>query len=327
MREFNRSGVRDAASYPIPGFSYLRANRFLSFMKDRTDTQGGRELWTLWMQKLDLEARQKEINNLPDGIVSSFPAKQGAEPTRSELYDRVKSCSDRLFQHDKTRPGIYEMLNSVVEVPEEYSFTMRAIGLYPLVAIPVAVLTDRSRKRTRLWFETNLENLPAEGRLKSFTPAKTFSLSREELQAIIESSKENPLDVPLPDESQGKKIVEHFAPVFIQDVAAPYDRIGRLVWNGECPDVDQEKPTVYYYFSNAFLKGSPILQINYVIWFSERAGQRAPGIERGHLDGLTLRVSLDEQGRPFMVDVVNDCGCYHFFAPEKSVWIESFQNR
>ncbi len=317
-KRVDRSGVRDAASYPIPGFSYLRANRFLSFMKDRTDTQGGRELWTLWMQKLDLEARQKEINNLSDGIVSSFPAKQGAEPTRSELYDRVKSCSDRLFQHDKTRPGVYEMLNSVVEVPEEYSFTMRAIGLYPLVAIPVAVLTDRSRKRTRSWFETNLENLPVEGRLKSFTPAKTFSLSREELQAIIESSKENPLDVPLPDESQGKKIVEHFAPVFIQDVAAPYDRIGRLVWNGECPDVDQEKPTVYYYFSNAFLKGRPILQINYVIWFSERAGKKAPGIERGHLDGLTLRVSLDEQGKPFMVDIVNDCGCYHLFAPEKT---------
>ncbi|HUL22537.1 MAG TPA: hypothetical protein VLZ10_13860 [Thermodesulfobacteriota bacterium] len=314
----DRSGVRDAASYPIPGFPYLRANRFLSFMKDRTDAQGGREQWTLWMQKLDLEARQKEINNLPDGIISSFPAKQGAEPTRSELYDRVKSCSDRLFQHDKTRPGVYEMLNSVVEVPEEYSFTMRAIGLYPLVAIPIAVLTDRSRKRTQSWFETNLENLPVDGRLRSFTPPTTFSLGAEEIQTIIDSSTKNPLGIPLLDENAGKKIVERFAPVFVQDVMAPYDRIGRLVWNGECPDVDQEKPTVYYYFSNSFLKGRPILQINYVIWFSERAGKKAPGIERGHLDGLTLRVSLDERGKPFMVDIVNDCGCYHLFSPERT---------
>jgi hypothetical protein len=125
------------------------------------------------------------------------------------------------------------------------------------------------------------------------------------------------LGVPLPAENQGKKIVEHFAPVFIQDVAAPYDLVGRLVWDGDCPGVDQGKPTVYHYFSNAFLKGRPILQINYVIWFSERAGERAPSIERGHLDGLTLRVSLDDQGKPFMVDIVNDCGCYHLFAPEK----------
>jgi len=269
------------------------------------------------MQRLDLKAREKEISNLPDDVVSSFPFKQGAAPTREELYERVKSCSDRLLEHDKAQPDFYGTLHPLVEVPDEYSFPMRAIGLYPLVAIPVAVLTDSSRKRIRGWYETNLEDLPVDGRLRSFTPAKTSSLSQVEIQAIIGSSKGNPLGVPLPDESSARKIVEHFAPVFIQDVSAPYDRVGRLVWNGDCPDVDQEKPTVYYYFSNAFLKGKPILQINYVMWYSERAGQRAPGIERGRLDGLTLRVSLDEQGRPFMVDAVNDCGCYHFFAPEK----------
>ena len=40
-------------------------------------------------------------------------------------------------------------------------------------------------------------------------------------------------------------------------------------------------------------------------------------MEWGHLDGLTVRVSLDELGKPFMVDIVNDCGCYHLFAPDK----------
>ncbi len=313
----DRSGVRDAATYPVPGFPYLRANRFLSSMKGKIDIQGGREQWTLWMRKLDLEAREKEIGNLPEDIVSSFSSRPGTGPTRAELYDRVKSCSDRLFEHDKVRPDFYETLIPLADVPDEYSFTMRAIGLYPLVAVPVAILTDRSRKKIRSWYEASLEDLPAEGRLSSFTPAKTLPLSREEVRSSLDTSKKNPLGVPIPDESDGKKIVEHFAPVFVQDVAAPYDRIGRMMWNRDCPDVDQEKPTVYYYFSHAFLKGSPVLQINYVIWFSERAGERAPGIEHGHLDGLTLRVSLDEQGRPFMVDVVNDCGCYHFFAPAK----------
>ena len=314
----NRSGARDAAGSPITGFPYLRANRFLSSMKDRIDIQGGRDQWSLWMQNLDLEAKGKEISNLPDDVISSFPPEQRKEPTRAELCDRVKSCSDKLFQHDAMRPDFYGILNPHVEVPDEYSLATRAIGLYPLAAIPVAILTDASRKRVRSWYKTNLEDLPVDGRLSSFTPAKTFSLSREEIQTIIDLSKGNPLNVPRPDEAAGKKIVEHFAPVFVQDVAAPYDRIGRLVWNGKCPDVDQEKPTVYYYFSNAFLRGSPILQINYVIWFSERAGKRAPAIERGHLDGLTLRMSLDEGGQPFMVDIVNDCGCYHLFAPKKN---------
>jgi hypothetical protein len=194
---------------------------------------------------------------------------------------------------------------------------MRAIGLYPLAAIPVAILTDASRRRVRSWFETSLEDLPVDGQLRSFTPENRFFLTREEIQAIMDASKENALRVPLPDENLGKKLVEHFAPVFVQDVAAPYDRVGRVVWERDCPDVDQEKPTVYYYFSNALLKGKPILQINYVIWYSKRAGPRAPSIERGHLDGLTLRVSLDEQGNLFMVDMMNDCGCYHFFSPQK----------
>jgi hypothetical protein len=89
------------------------------------------------------------------------------------------------------------------------------------------------------------------------------------------------------------------------------------VWSEDCPDVDQTRPTVYYYFSNALLKGKPILQINYVIWYSARARKRAPWVEWGHLDGLTLRISLNELGKPFMVDIVNDCGCYHLFAPDE----------
>ncbi|MBW1994816.1 MAG: hypothetical protein JRI77_10265, partial [Deltaproteobacteria bacterium] len=50
---------------------------------------------------------------------------------------------------------------------------------------------------------------------------------------------------------------------------------------------------------------------------ASRAGPASPWIERGHLDGLTVRVSLDSAGAPFMVDVMNNCGCYHFFLPQR----------
>jgi hypothetical protein len=120
----------------------------------------------------------------------------------------------------------------------------------------------------------------------------------------------------MPDKRHEKKLVDFFAPIFVQDVTASYDRIGQVFWKNGRVEIDPEKPTVYYYLSHAFLKGKPILQINYAIWFSERAGERSPWMERGHLDGLTLRVSLDGEGKPFMVDVVNDCGCYHFLAPQ-----------
>lgn len=46
-------------------------------------------------------------------------------------------------------------------------------------------------------------------------------------------------------------------------------------------------------------------------WKTSNNGKRSPWIERAYLDGITLRVSLDPQGRPFMVDVMNNCGCNH----------------
>ena len=311
------AGVRDAASYPIPGFPYLRADRFLSSLKDNLHSEQGKGQWSRWMLALDLEARRKEISNLPEAIVSSLSLKQGTPPNRAQFYEQAQSCSETLFEHDKTRPDFYETLIPFVDVPDEYSLTMRVFGLYPLVAIPVAIATNLSRNKVRSWYDTSLENLPVDGRLTAFTPNKGSFFGDSEVQAIIDASSKNSQGVPLPDQDMGKRLVNHFAPVFIQDVAASYDQIGRIVWRGDCPDVDQKRPTVYYYFSNAFLKAKPILQINYVIWYSARAGKRAPWMERGHLDGLTLRVSLDEIGKPFMVDIINDCGCYHLFAPDK----------
>jgi hypothetical protein len=98
-------------------------------------------------------------------------------------------------------------------------------------------------------------------------------------------------------------------------VAAAYDEIGEVVWHNDKVNVDPAKPTVYYYLSHARLKGEPVLQLNYVIWYKARNGPLSPRIERGPLDGLTVRVSLDYDGQPFMVDIMNNCGCYHFFVP------------
>jgi len=316
-QEVEKAGARDAASHPVPGFPYLRTNRFLSRLKNNIHSEQVREQWSRWMRVLDLDSGRKEISNLPDALVSSFSSNQGTLSNRARCYEQAESCSEALFQHDKARPDFYETLLPHVDVPDEYSLAMRIFGLYPLVAIPVAITTDISRKRIRSWYDTGLENLPVDGRLRAFTPPESSFLNEEEVQAIIDASSNNPQCVPLLDQNLGRNLVQYFAPVFIQDVAASYDQIGRIVWRGDCPDVDQTRPTVYYYFSNSLLKGKPVLQINYVIWYSERAGKRAPSIERGHLDGLTLRVSLDERGKPFMVDIVNDCGCYHLFAPQK----------
>jgi hypothetical protein len=311
------AAVRDASSIPVPGFPYLRANRFLSALKEKLGDENERKAWVRWMQQLDLGSRKKEISNLPDATVLSLGSKGTDQPDREGLFDRTASCSSELLNHDQTRSDFYSTLEPLVKVPDEYSSLRRTVGLYPLIALPVALLTEKSRKKIGSWFKADLKDLPVDGRLIAFVPEKRVFLSEKEVEAVLEESEKNPLRIPLLDEAQEKRLAESFAPFFIQDVTAPYDRIGRVVWKGDDVDIDPERPTAYYYISYAFLKAKPILQINYVIWYAERAGKRPPSIEKGHLDGLTARISLDDQGRPFMWDVMMDCGCYHLFAPEE----------
>lgn len=311
------AGVKDASSAAIPGFPYLRTNRFLASFKKNLKDDGEKGEWVRWMQQLDLMSRKKELSNLPDEAILSMEFGDGRKTDREWLYAEVESCSSELLGHDQVRSDFYDTLYPFIRVPSEYSCFRRTIGLYPLIAIPVSLITESSIKKIRKRFDADLNDLPIDGQLTAFIPEKGELLSESEVREIIEKAGKNPLRVPLLDKSQEEKLVWSFAPVFIQDLAAPYDRLGQVVWKGDRVDINPEKPTVYYYTSHAFLKGEPVLQINYVIWYSERAGERSPSIELGHLDGLTARVSLDTQGKAFMVDVVNDCGCYHFFAPDK----------
>lgn len=316
-RRVKEAGVRNASAYPVPGFPYLRTNRFLSALKNKLKDDKERDAWVRWMQQLDLESRKKEINNLSDSLVLALVSKETHLPDRKRLFDQVESCSSELLNHDQARSDFYSTLAPLVKVPDEYSCLMRTMGLYPVIALPVAGVTVSSKNKIRSWFNAELNNLTVDGQLRTFVSEKRAFLSEKEIEEMFEKSKRNPLRVPLLDESQEKKLVEFLAPIFIQDVVAPYDRIGRVFWKGDRLEIDPGKPTVYYYLSYAFLKGKPIFQINYVIWYSERAGERPPSIERGHLDGLTARISLDDKGKLFMADVVMDCGCYHLFAPDK----------
>jgi hypothetical protein len=311
------AGVKDGSAFSVPGFPYLRANRFLSALKERLKDEQERKIWVRWMQDLDLRSRKKEISNLPESMILALESKETVPSDRNSLFSRAESCSSELFNHDIAQLDFYPLLEPLVDVPDEYSWMLRIAGLYPIIVLPVAVITENSRQKIRKRFDMDLKDLPVDGSLRAFVPGKGMFLQEKEVREIIEASRKNSLKISLPDAIQEKRLVEAFAPVFIQDVAAPYDQPGQVVWRNHRIGVNPEKPTVYYYISHAFLKGEPILQINYAIWYSERAGDRPPSIEKGHLDGLTARISLDGQGRVFMVDVENNCGCYHLFVPDK----------
>ena len=311
------AGVRDAATAPVAGFPYLRANRFLAGLGKSLKGEAEKGQWVRWMQELDFQARKKEIENLPAAAFVTLSGQEGTQGERERLHSRASSCSSRLLEQDMARGDFYPTLDESSAVPDEYSSWMRIVGLYPLAAIPVATVTGHVQRKAERWFAEDLGRLPLEGRLRAFFPAEGIFLEEPELQRMIADSREVPLRIFPPEGKALGELARHFAPIFLQDVAAPYDYPGRLFWKGDRAEVDALRPTVYFYFSHAYLRDEPALQVNYVIWYSARAGKRAPWIERGRLDGLTVRISLDGKGKPFMIDVINNCGCYHFFSPDE----------
>ena len=310
-----RSGTRNGAYFAVPGFPYLRADRFLVSLKDRLKNDAQKDQWVRLMQQLDMAARKTEIQTLPAGEVERLAAVFGLLPDRRILQATAISYSDKMLAHDQLRPDFYEVLLVAVQDSDEYSTLMRIFGLYPIAAIPVAIVTHRVFDEIAEWHQLPPDALQPQGTLTAFGPAETLEFSGKTVREILKRSRQNPLAIPLPSVADRQTLSATFAPVIIQDLAADYDRPGAMVWGKNQLEIDPANPRAYYYFTNAYFKKEPVLQINYVIWYSARGGPNSPLIERGHIDGLTIRVSLADSGRPFMVDIMNNCGCYHFFAP------------
>lgn len=314
-----QSGSRNGAYFQVSGFPYLRANRFLVSLKERLENDAQKIQWVRLMQQLDIAARKTEIQNLPAAEVQRLATAFGFEPDREILFAKIIYSSDKLLVHDQHQPDFYEVLEVTVQKSSEYSTLMRVFGLYPLAAVPVAIVTLRVNDKIAAWHQLPEDDRPTLGTLTAYGPADGLDFADREIRELMERSKQNPLGIPLPSAGDQKKLLAVFAPLIVQDLVADYDKLGAVVWTDKQLGVNSDMPQAYYYFSHAYLKNAPVLQINYVFWYSARSGPNSPRIERGNMDGLTVRVSLDEHGSPFMVDIMNNCGCYHFYSPRKEM--------
>jgi len=317
--EVKAARVEHRAYSRIEGFPYLRTSRYLAALKDQLDSPVRRKDWLLEMQALDLEAREKEIANLPESALQAL-TRDTPTPSadrRRELLQRTVEASGILLDHDLQSESLFPVLIDTVMVPDDYSLTMRTFGLYPLVMPVVAYFTDGAYDTMRARNQTPPADLVVHGKLMAYGPSDHTPEKASVTRRIYDGSVRDAFGLPRLSETDKLQLARLFAPIFVHDVAEAYDIPGEVTWEGNRLKIDITQPTVYYYFTPSLLHGRPILQINYVTWTAGRLGPNAPAIERGELDGITLRISLDDAGEPVMVDGMNNCGCYHFFIPRK----------
>ncbi len=121
-------------------------------------------------------------------------------------------------------------------------------------------------------------------------------------------------------------LLEYYAPVYVlEKAAAPtydpeIDRFGEIWMDGTdssnaTPQVNTAKPTVYAYAEHTIQGGDEIHQLVYTRWHSEHPKLRSYDPESGHMDGWTLRISLNSKNQPLLFETVANCGCYYKVFP------------
>ena len=122
-------------------------------------------------------------------------------------------------------------------------------------------------------------------------------------------------------------LLTRFAPVVVQEAPpadAPYaesiDQIGHVV----APDqqsvaVSTDFAAVYAYARRIYLQDAPHVQLTYTFWYPEHPALKDGDPEAGHVEGVTFRVTLDQNDRPAFFETVYNCGCYHRLYPATDI--------
>ncbi len=163
----------------------------------------------------------------------------------------------------------------------------------------------------------------------------TESRGPEEVQFAQAVEYEPALEFLSRDGSAGdpelRTLLTRYAPVIVQelDPSADYDpeinRIGspephEILDGGKRVYVNTDKPSLYAFTSEALLGGRPHQQLVYTWWFPEHPKMKGGfDPEHGLVEGVTLRLTLDDESHPMLFETIYNCGCYHRAYPTEEI--------
>lgn len=318
----DRAGVRDAGAYRIPGFPYLRTDRFLASFTDeaaRDDDRFGP--WVERLAALDADARRDEVADLPRQRLP--PSDDG------DAIVKTEHCRSVLIAEDLASADRRRLLLSRAAVPDDYSDWERVVGLYPLVSIPFSWGVEGLKRQTfSLVARASADaGLPtgigdAEGGPTVRFAPDVEAVPADRVTAIFAGAEKDGLGIPRFTGAERATLLQAYAPVLAIGTGGDYDRFGRLAWeDGPSPAVATERPAVYRDLVFTRYREQVLTQFVYTLWFPERPAHGVVDTLAGRLDGVVFRITLDEAGQPLVYDTIHPCGCYHLYFPTERVTI------
>jgi hypothetical protein len=310
----DRAGVRDAEARQIPGFPYLRVNRFLaSFREPAQRDQIAFAAWQNRLRELDARTRRYELKNLPASALATLPS------GNQSPAERTDQCALALAKHDAASAARRNLLAARAQVPDDYADWQRSIGLYSVAKVPFFEFAKGWQKEATTMFERAAAGTVDQQNIVRYQPSGGAAPAQR-VASILANAKADALGIPQFGDREVETLFAAFAPVFEIETGGDYDRFGPLRWGGgEAPEVDVSRPTVYRRVAFTRYGGRILPQLVYMIWFPERPQSNALDVLSGKLDGIAFRVTLDRSGHPLVYDSIHLCGCYHMFFPTPRV--------
>lgn len=301
--------VRDGGAARIAGFPFVRVDRLLASFRDEALQDGAR--WQAWGDRLvalDQTARGVEIRNLPPAALQALGAAD-----REVLKARTKACGPLLWQALSADEASRRRLRDAAVVPDDYSAALRALGLYPLSQWPFYSGVARELRHWQgRWMASPPADAPGWAR---YRPATGTAPAMPWTPPPVDA-----LGIPAPDADTALRLLQTYAPVVHIETLSDADRPGRLRWGeGPAPDVLTAQPVLYQRIAHTRYGDRVLLQLVYSLWFPERPARHGLDLLAGRVDAVVLRLTLDERGRPLMLDSIHGCGCYHVFVPARTL--------
>jgi len=122
------------------------------------------------------------------------------------------------------------------------------------------------------------------------------------------------------DDAALRALLVQFAPRILQENshrpsdAANCDMIGSVRLGGSPGRIEvaiqTDEPSVYAYARTVVVRDRDYVQLVYCYWFPEHPPAKFGDPEAGPIDGATLRITLDSESRPAIIEAVQNCGCH-----------------
>ncbi|MCG7585463.1 hypothetical protein [Photobacterium sp. OFAV2-7] len=294
-RTVQQQGVQDVQHLWVPRYPHLAFDRFsLSLIPELTSPQS-KEQWLHYVARLASVQREVEHQNLAN--------KAGFDIEHNDKCARqltTIALNDRQFWH--------QLRQYPPHIQSNYQNWQRVLGLYPISKLLATPAIDTEKKRIISGFISPLDK-------NTITYAATAAspLHPQEIQSwFTHTSQQSHLGWPLLSEYQIARLSAHYSPEFLIESASLDDKPGLVAYHsGGQPYVNTSKPTLYTSHSYTRFHGQILLQLEYSLWFANRTATSTLDPYAGQFDGLLVRLTLDSRGRPYILDSIHHCGCYH----------------